>query len=75
MSECYTGAERRSSHDEVNRKLDRILECLDGDDTESKPGLRIRVDRLTQAKKRQDWLHATWFAALVTWLINHFGRS
>lgn len=67
------GDERRDGYADIQAKLDRIIACLDGDDTDAKPGLRIRVDRLTQAKVRQDLMHGLWLAAAIGWLFDRFG--
>lgn len=75
--ERYSGTDRRgldvANNLAINDKLDRILQCLYGDDSEDKPGLKVQVDRLTQAKNRQDYLHATWFAIVIAWLLDKFG--
>lgn len=61
--------------DRIESKVDHISELLHGDGSESMPGLKIQVDRLTQASHRRSWLARTSFgvalAALLTAIAKH----
>lgn len=67
----------RVRFDGVEEKLDRLIECLEGD--ASAPGLRTRVDRLEQTESRRAWtvrtLVAAMVAVIVKWLHSQFGNS
>lgn len=67
----------RTRFDGVEKKLDRLIECMEGDSTS--PGLRTRVDRLEQVESKRSWTVRALVAAMLTlivkWLHEQFTNS
>lgn len=43
----------------IEEKVNRLCLLIEGDDSDNKPGLKLKVDRLVQTEKRRSWiLHA-----------------
>ena len=57
--------------DDVVQRLDTLNDSIHG--TNATPGLRIRVDRLEQDRKRSDRYHIAWataaISACVAWFV------
>jgi len=57
--------------DDVVQRLDTLNNSIHG--TNATPGLRMRVDRLEQSKRRQDKYHIAWataaISACVAWFV------
>ena len=64
----------REAYQAIDRKLDNILEYLNGSNSDNQPGLRLRVDRLEQWKRLQIWLHGLWLAAATSWIVDHLDK-
>lgn len=60
----------------INGKLDRVVLAIEGDGTDTRPGLKLDVDRLKQDQRRQagflTWLSSLLAAAVaagVSWVL------
>jgi hypothetical protein len=50
-----TVARTEEKVDVITGKLDRLCLLIEGDGSETSPGLKITVDRLVQSEKRRTW--------------------
>lgn len=50
-----TVARLETKVDGIKDQLDRVCLLLEGDGSDSKPGLKVTVDRLSQSEKRRTW--------------------
>lgn len=58
-----------SQLDRIEEKIDRIEGRLEGDGSESNPGLIVRVDRLEQTHRLVKWFAGTTIGAALTTLV------
>lgn len=68
-------AQLRAGQAEENIRLARIERALSGDGTEDMPGMILRLDRLEQDRKRQEFWTKTALGAAIVGIFSFIGNA